>query len=391
MNQTDIPQLLSPRQKRGLTILAMTGLLAFIAGLFLAPEHAWSGLLVTGWYVLGLGVAGLCFLAFTAVTNAGWSAAIKRVPEAMTAVLPFGIVFVLLFSFGVHSVYEWSHESLLKTDTLLAGKSSWLNTGFFIGRGVAIVAIWSLLAWRILHHSLQQDEDRKLSHSAAIVRLGALTMVVVGVTYCLASFDWIMSLEPHWFSTIFGFYNLAGMFLSGMAMLTILVIVLRRNGALSAVVSDEHLQDLGKILFAASTFWMYLWFSQYMLIWYSNIPEETSYFILREQGGWLTFTVLNVLFNWILPFAGLISSRAKRNEGLLFKMCILLLVGRWIDISWMVMPPLTPDGPMLTVWDVLPLAGGIAVFLLLVSWRWNRAPAVPLHDPMLVESLHYHS
>lgn len=376
---------------RFLSFVAIAGAAVFIAGLFVAPDRIWPNMLLAGYYVTGLGVAGACFLGLTYVTNAGWSAALKRVPEAMTGMLPVAAAVMLLLAFGIHTLYEWSHESVIAADKLLQGKTSWLNAPFFIVRIAVYFLIWFGLAWAMVRYSRLQDETGDIDLTRKNVRIAAISLIAFAITYCLASFDWIMSLEPHWYSTIFGLYNLSGMLVSGLSMITILVILLRRNGVFEHIITEEHLHDLGKLIFAMCTFWMYIWFSQYMLIWYANIPEETTYFILRESGSWLTFSVLNVIFNWAIPFAVLLSHKAKRNEGLMLKICILLLIGHWVDLYWMIMPPFMKAAPRFSIWEVGPLAGLIAVFFIVTLRTLARRKVVPVNDPMLVESLHYHS
>jgi hypothetical protein len=202
--------------------------------------------------------------------------------------------------------------------------------------------------------------------------------------------DWIMSLEPHWYSTIFGIYNFSGLFLSGLAAMTVLVILMKRMGPYRNILTTGHLHNLGKLLFAFSNFWMYIWFSQYLLIWYANIPEEVTYFVNREQGTWVVFTVVNVVFNWAIPFVVLLPQWTKKNEGLLLRVCVIVLTGRWIDLSWMILPPFMRQGPEVFLWEILPMAGVVAVFFYVVFRALSLGNVVPVNDPFLVESLSLH-
>lgn len=373
--------------EKAMLSLSLAGAAVFVAGLFFQPDRIWPAFLLALFYVVGLGTAGICFLALTYVSRAGWSAAIKRVPEVMTSILPYGAVMFAALLFGLHSLYEWSHEAVVAADPILRGRGEWFSIAPFMGRGLVILGAWIVFARLLVRNSRRQDETADLALTARNVRISAISLVVVAITYCLVSFDWIMSLSPHWYSTIFGLYNLTGMFLSGLAMIAVLVIVLRRSGILRHVIGEKHLEDLGRLIFAFSTFWMYIWFSQYLLIWYANIPEETTWFIRRESGSWLTFTVLNVAFNWVIPFIALMSRRAKRNEGLLLKICILLLFGRAIDLFWMIMPAFSENAPRMGLWEIGPLAGGLGLFFLLTLRALSRGYAIPVNDPMLVESL----
>ena len=374
-----------------LRVVAILGGVIFILGLFFAPERIWPNVLLANYYLLGLGLAGVFFIAIQYVSNAGWAAAIRRVPESMTSVLPVAAVLMLLMIFGIHTLYHWSHESVVAQDHLLQAKSGWLNTPFFIVRIVVYFALWILFTLFMVRFSRKQDENGDLSYTKKNVRLSAIFLVVFPVTFSLACFDWIMSLEPHWFSTIFAVYNFTGLFLNGIAALTFIVILLRRWGVLQGIVTESHLHDLGKLLFAFSTFWMYIWFSQYILIWYANIPEEVIYFTRRETGSWFTFGFLNLAFNWVFPFILLISAKAKKNEGLLFKACIIVMVGHWIDLFWMILPPFMTNISFVSIWDIGPVAGAIALFFLITFRSLSRGNVIPINDPYLSESLHYHS
>lgn len=374
-----------------LRAIAILGGVIFILGLFFAPERIWPNVLLANYYLLGLGLAGVFFIAIQYVSNAGWAAAIRRVPEAMTSVLPVAAVLMLLMIFGIHTLYHWSHESVVAQDHLLQAKSGWLNTPFFIVRIVVYFGLWILFTLFMVRFSRKQDENGDISYTKKNVRLSAIFLVVFPLTFSLACFDWIMSLEPHWFSTIFAIYNFSGLFLNGIAALTFIVILLRRWGVLQGIVTESHLHDLGKLLFAFSTFWMYIWFSQYILIWYANIPEEVIYFTRRETGSWFTFGFLNLAFNWVFPFILLISAKAKKNEGLLFKACMIVMVGHWIDLFWMILPPFMTNISFVGIWDIGPVAGAIALFFLITFRSLSRGNVIPINDPYLSESLHYHS
>jgi hypothetical protein len=382
---------LSSRATSLLRAVAIGGGLVFVAGLFFAPQRIWPSTLLGIYLVTTLALGAGALIALQYVSNAGWGAAIRRVPEGMTAVLPYCAAAMLALGFGVHSLYEWSQPAVVAGDRVLQAKEGWLNAPFFIVRIAVYFAVWIPLAWALRRQSVAQDADGNLAHTRANVRNGALYLVFVGFTLWLATVDWIMSLEPHWYSTIFGLYNYAGMMLGAVAAVAIVAIQLRRAGVLDGVLSEEHLHDLGKLVFAFATFWMYLWFSQYLLIWYADIPDEAVYFARRSTPGWTTFTLINLAFNWLIPFGILLSRRAKRNEGMLQKVCLIVLVGRWIDLSWMIQPVFQPLAPVVSIWEIGPVAGSVAGFLLVTFRTIARGNAVPVNDPYLVESLSYHS
>jgi hypothetical protein len=207
----------------------------------------------------------------------------------------------------------------------------------------------------------------------------------------VAAFDWVMSLEPGWYSTIFGVYHFSGLFLAALAMVALVSIWLEHSGPLRGVLHESHLHDLGKLLFAFSTFWAYIWFSQFMLIWFANIPEETTYFILRTHGAWYALFVANVVLNWLVPFAVLMRRDAKRNRRVLAVVSVVVLVGRWLDLYLMILPPVLGDRPRFGASEAGLLAAGAGVFGLALARALRAAPPVALDDPDLAASLQYES
>lgn len=389
-NRTPRAFRMSDRMQKNLLMLLLLGGAVTLAGLVLAPERTWPNVLLANYYLMSLGLAAAIFIALLYVSNAGWATGIRRVPEAMTAVLPVSAIVMLAPLFGIHVLYEWSHEAAVAHDRILQAKAGWLNTPFFIGRTIAYLALWLVLAYRIVRLSRRQDEDGSVEYTLTNRKLSAFFLVVFALTFTLASMDWIMSLQPHWYSTIFGIYNFSGLFLNGIATITVLVILLRRWGPLAHVVSDAHLHDLGKLVFAFSTFWMYIWFSQYILIWYANIPEEVRFYTAREEGGWLVFSIVNVVFNWVIPFITLLPIWAKKNEGLLLRVCIIVMLGHWIDLFWMILPPFMKGNPRVFVWEIAPMAAMLAGFFLLTFKALAKHRLVPVNDPYLAESLSVH-
>jgi hypothetical protein len=379
----------APAMVRTLKIVAAAGGGAFALGAILAPERAWPGLLMGGFLLLTLGLSGIFFVALQYASGATWSIAFRRVPEAMSRALPYGAgVLLFLLAFG-SSLYPWTHGDSHTAD--FAFKNAWLNLPFWLARAVAYLAVWILFAIAIIRTSRRQDLDGALSHTHKANRLSVAFLLLFSLTFWLASVDWIMTLEPMWFSTIFGVYNFAGMFSSGLAVVIILLYWLSRHAPLRDFVNKEHFHDLGKLLFGFSTFWMYIWFSQYMLIWYANIPEETSYYIARTQGYWLPLFILNMLLNWAIPFAVLLPRGPKRNASQLVKVAWVVVAGRVLDIYMLIIPATAGAVPVLGLWEIAPLCMAGAVFLLAFLRALSRSPQVPHRDPFLSESLNYHN
>jgi len=374
--------------------LGWVGLVAAVvvfAGVVLAPARTWPGLLIVAVYLVGLPIGAMIFLSTQAVASGGWHVCFKRIPESIASTIPYaGLVLLLTLAAGMGTLYEWSHPDVMADDAILAGKAGWLNVPFFLTRAVLLLAVWFGFVAAMLRVSRRQDADRTARGNRRTVVLSATFLVVLAITFSIASWDWLMSLEAHWFSTVFAAYHFTGALVSGLAMITVAAIVLRRRGSLTGIVTDAHLQDMGKLLLGLSSFWAYLWLCQYLLIWYGNLPEEVTFYIHRHHGAWAVVSGANVLVGWVVPFLALLPRASKRSEGFLLKAAGLLLVGHWIDLYYSVQPVFQPEAPVLGIWELAPIVGGAALFL----WAFRRGLAaaglVPVGDAYLQESLHHH-
>ena len=369
--------------------LAAIGVIVAAIGAVLSPDRMWASWLLVSYYALGLGLAGLCLVAIHYTTGASWSVAIRRVPEALAGTLPFAVALLAIVFVARPQLYAWTTESIGLSGGEFAFKRFWLSRPFFLLRATVYCVTWVVFAIEIRRRSQRQDSDGDPRWTRANARLSAAFLVVFGLTFTLASADWMMSLEPMWYSTIFGVYNFAGLFLSGLAAVIFVAMWLERRGPLQNILNDDHLHDLGKLLFAFSIFWMYIWFSQYMLIWYTNIPEETSYFVRRVHGSWFVLFAANVVLNWLVPFVVLLRRDTKRRRSTLARVAAIVLVGRWLDVYLMIFPSVVGDAPRIGLWELGLTAGGIGCFGLVLARALKAAPAVPLADPQLVESLQY--
>lgn len=371
-------------------ILAVAGGAVLALGLAMAPVRAWENVLLAGWYLLALGLAGLAFVAVQYVTGAGWATVFRRVPEALAGLIPVGGGLVLAaVVLGGQRLYPWLGGELLGQE-LHGFKAFWLQPGFFFGRGLAYFTVWLLFGSAILANSRRQDATGDPGLTRRNVRLSAGFLVAFGFTLWLASVDWLMSLEPHWFSTIYGLYHFSGLFLSGVAAIAALVVWLRRTGPLAGAVNKEHLHDLGKLLFAFSTFWMYIWFSQFMLIWYGGIPEETVHYAQRLTGAWAPLFWVNVALNWVIPFAALLPASSKRSEKVLLRVALVVLAGRWLDLYLAIAPAVDGSAPHFGAWEAAAILGAAGLFFLVFTRTLQSAPVIPAGDPYLEESLHHH-
>lgn len=329
LTKTGIPTLaeIGDRLRGGAWLCVGLGALLLVLGLYLQAERGWGNLLLTSFNLACVGLGGLFLLAIQSITGARWSDPILKAHRAMPALLPVAGLLMLLIFFGVTVLYPWARPEAA-SNHLLHGRLGWLNRPFFFGRVVVIFAAW---IW--------------VGHLLARKGKGAaLFILVFGLTFTLANFDWLMSLEPVWSSTIFAIYGFSGMFLQGIAIVTISAIVLRRVGLIPAVSKAQN-HDLGKLLFAFSCFWAYIFLSQFLLIWYANIPEETGPMRLLLQGRWMPLFYLNLVLNFGLPFVLLLQRKAKTNETVLLSACAILLAGRWLDLYLQIMPPVLQNLP----------------------------------------------
>ncbi|MFN8061314.1 MAG: hypothetical protein U0Q12_19290 [Vicinamibacterales bacterium] len=367
---------------------AITGLVLLGAGTVVAPDRAWANVLLAGYALTGAGLAGAFFIALCYAADATWATAFRRVPEAMTRALVAGALLLAVVFLFHPSLYPWTTA---EPGAFRGFKQLWLTRPFFLIRAAVYFGIWIALSSAIVRGSRRQDEDGDVAWTRRNVTLSAAFLVLFAVTCFLASVDWVMSLTPEWYSTMFGVYNFAGHFQSGLAVMIVLVVWLSRTGALDTVVNDEHLHDLGKLLFAFSTFWMYVWFSQYMLIWYANMTEETVYFMPRMRAAWQPLVVVNVVLNWVVPFLVIMGRPLKRNPGVLVKVATVVLVGRWLDLYLMVLPSVAPSSPPLGLSELGGPLAAVGLFVAVFARAFRQAAPVPGADPYLAESLHYHA
>jgi hypothetical protein len=376
-----------PRRTLGwLLALGALGAAAGLLGSGGDRARVWLNVLVDGFYFLSLGVSAIFFLATQRLTGARWSAGLRRIPEALMLTTPIAAVIMLALFAGHDAIYPWAAPGGLAEAPVAAGKNTYLAPGFVHARMAAVLVIWVAFAWRITRTSRAQDRDPDggISQHLRLNRQAALFAPVFAVTITLAAYDWIISLEPDWFSTMFAVYVFAGTFVHGIAAVALAAVILRRTGHLRDQVGDRQLHDLGVMLFAFSTFWAYIWVCQYLLIWYGNIPEEATYYLRRTGGAWLPLFLANLAVNWVLPFCALLSARAKRSPRVLACVCLVLLLGRWLDLYIMVMPS-SWTAPQLGPTEIGLALAGAAIFALSAVLVLARAALVPTSCPLLAD------
>ncbi len=385
----DRPRLLSGPWRIGLSALVVAAAAALAVGLVEDRQRTWLDWLASSFYLLSVALWALAFVAVQHVTRSGWSVVLRRVPEAMSAFLPVGAALLALVAFGFHDVYHWSHAEAVEGDPVLRAKSALLNPATWLGQVLVFAALWTWFRRRLVGFSRRQDQDPSPDWSRRALRTSAACLVAVVLTFTVASITWLMSVEPHWFSTLYPWYAMASGFVGALALLTALVVVLSSRGLLPGV-GPGHLHDLGKHLFAFSVLWGYLWFCQFMLIWYANIPEETVYYAVRLEGAWRPVFVAVAVVNLGLPFL-LLPVRAKKDPRVLLAASVVLFLGHWLD-HYMAVLPSAPDlGPRFGLVELALTVGLTSLFVLVFDRAFAQAAPVPTGDPYLVESLHHHT
>jgi NNP family nitrate/nitrite transporter-like MFS transporter len=377
---------ISSREQKLLFVMLGIGVIGFAAGLYTNDARLWPSFLLNSFFFLTLALGAAVFVSINHVANAGWSTAIRRVPEAMMSYLPLASVSMLALFFGRNTLYEGLRTFFGYAGKPMVFKNAWLSTPFFFSRMAVFLGLWMLLAWLIKRESRRQDVDGDLGHTGKGRKYAAIFLAVFALTFTFASFDWLMSIEPLFYSTIYAFYVISGLLLSGFASITVLVILLRRRGFLPDV-NENHLHNLGKLVFGFSTFWAYIWLCQYILIYYANLPEETIYYLRRMQTpGWKVLFFANIFLNWLIPFAMLLSRGAKRSDGWLLTACGIVLVGHWIDLYVMIFPAFEHPA-LIGLVDVAMVIGFASLFLQSFANGLRKSALVPQNDPYLAESL----
>ena len=351
------------------------------------PKQFFFSWLVSCLFFLSLALGALFFVLIQYAAQGGWGIVLRRIGETTFATLPVMAALFLPVLLGLHDLYEWSHAEAVASDALLQWKAPYLNVPFFLVRAALYFGIWSFIALLYYRGSRGQDATGDPGVSARLRRLAGPAIIVLALTQTFASIDWIMSLTPHWYSTMFGVYFFAGSFVGFIALLSVVAAAMRRAGLLETVISAEHLHDVGKFLFAFTVFWAYIAFSQFFLVWYANLPEETVWYKARMEGSWMTVSLVLIAGHFVAPFFYLMGRSVKRKGATLAVGGAWLLTMHFVDLYWQVMPTLHPAGFRPSLLDVAALVTVGGCFVAAAGWLLRRHALVPLRDPRLAESL----
>jgi len=387
-------------QKKSLPAgLAKWGMILFVAGtalsllaFFADRERAIFNYLVTYMMIVSIGLGSLFLIALEYIAGADWSTPFRRILEFFAGLLPVLLVLVIPLLVLNHDLFHWAHEEAVAEDKILSGKAPYLNTTFFIIRTFVFIGLWILFYWVMTRNSRKQDESKDQSLTKKNIRFSAIFIPVFALSITFTAIDFMMSLEPHWFSTIFGVYYFAGTVVAALAAITITIVLLKEKGYFSPWMNEDHLFSLGAMLFAFINFWAYIAFSQLLLIWYADLPEETFWFLTRWSGGWVFFSLALMIVHFAVPYFALLTQPSKMDPKRLKFIAIWLLFAHLLDIFWLVMPNMQSmkNGYVFSWIDlVFPIAGAGLVMLVL-NWNSKKSNLIPIGDPKLKRGMDFH-
>ena len=376
-------------------VAALVGALAFLSSLLSGnATTAWSAYLIGAFYALSLGVFGVLWISILYLSKGVWSVTMRRIPEAMTAWLLPGGVLTLLVAIGGHSLYHWTHADAVQADAILQHKAPFLNMPMFYGLVGVSLLVWLVFASLIVKNSRRQDDSGQVSLSRTNIALSAVFVVLYALSFSVVSFYLLMSLDAHWFSTMYAVVTFTDMVQTGTAFVSIVVAVAIMKGLLKGFVNENHLHSLAKMMFATTGFWAYIYFCQFLLIWYSNIPEETTYIIARWENGWLPFFLVLPLLKFVIPFVVMVPRDNKRKPKRVLAMAALILFAQFWELFMLVSPSVGhgdhPAHGHVPIVELLVTVGFLGLFFIVFAWALGRHNPVPLKDPRLRECLHYH-
>ena len=370
-------------------VVGVAGLALCAAGFAADREHFFKSYLLAYMFWIGIALGSLALSMVHHLSGGAWGVVIRRVLEAASRTLPFMALLFLPIVFGMHELYIWTNADTVAHDIILQKKAPYLNVTFFLVRAALYFVLWSSLALLLSKWSLEQEREGEHGQSLRMQRLSGAGLVIYAVTILFMSVDWVMSLDPHWYSTMFGILFMGGQGLSALAFSIAVVVLLSRTEPMSRVIAPAHLHDLGKLMLAFVMLWAYFSFSQYLIIWSANLPEEIPWYLKRMGGGWQWVGLALIFGHFVLPFVLLLSSDIKKNGRTLIGVAVAVIVMRVVDLFWNI-GPMHHDASFGVTWldAVAPLAlGGVWVALFL--WQLQSRSLLPMGEPYLAEALEH--
>ncbi len=381
----DLPPLLT-KFAYGLTAIGLV--LVILAYLTDHTRSAYNNVVLL-MFLISIGLGSLFLVALEYLGGAVWSTPFRRIAEFLAAILLIVPIVAIPIYFNMHELYHWMHHEAVQSDPILKGKAAYLNINFFTIRVVAFFAVWILFYYLITNNSKKQDTTGDPKLTKINTKLSAIFIPIFALTLTFSAIDWMMSLEAHWFSTMFGVYYFAGIFLGGISAITFLIVYLNEKGNLVKGLVPDHYYSFGVFMFGFVNFWAYIAFSQYMLIWYANLPEETIWFIHRWEGSWVAVSLIIIFIHFVIPFFVMVSQASKMNPAKLKFMAIWILIAHYIDLYWVVLPVYSPKGAVFGWIEFSFLILGFGLMLLVFVLKAKNNNMVPIGDPKLQRGIDF--
>lgn len=386
------PAVFPPRMRNILLAFTAIGVIVFLLALAVDPQRAWYSYLTNYLFFMVLGLGGVFLVALEYVTSATWTVVFRRLPEAVSTYLPAAFILGVILLLGIHHIYPWAKAGYAWE---APSKKFWFSGGFYSLRTVLALGGWCIFGWWFLKDSTKQDTNPgallprrtfgKPPTRRGRVAAGFIVFFAYSFTWWFV--DWIMSLEPHWYTNMWGPYGFAGLFEASLALTLLLAVVFRRHNMFDGAVRDQHYIDLARMVHAFCIFMVYIGFAQYLLIWYANFPDETAYFHQRIVGGWGWVFLFLLFAKWVIPFIVLMIQKIRTNETVLITMSVLILVAEWLDCYWMVQPPIHAHFYVPNWVELGVFLGFLGIFGLLATRYWSRHPMAPVGDPKYLHSV----
>jgi hypothetical protein len=370
----------------GTAVLALIGLI----GATQSEQQFAFSYLTAYVFAVSIAIGALFWIFLHHLTSANWSVVVRRLFENLTLCLPVLVLLFVPIALSLNALYGWMDAVANANDPLWQEKRAFLNGPWFFARALVFLVCWTGLAWRMRSLSVRQDQSGNRALTGQLVFTAAWGIVVLALTSTFAAFDWLMSLDYRWYSTMYAVYFWAGSIVGSLAALSLTVVVLHAAGWLRHTITEEHLHDLGKLLFAFVIFWAYIAFSQYLLIWYANLSDEIPWFVRRLQGSWRWATIALLVGHFVVPFVVLLSRRAKRSWVVVGGVAVWILAFHYLDLYWQVMPTLDADQAQPHWLDMVWLLVFVGIVVLGMLYGLRTSALVPIRDPRLAESLRFH-
>ncbi len=373
----------------GIALLLIGALLVAVSFIF-DPIRASFNSLISFMFLLSIGIGSLFLVALEYLVGAVWSVPFRRISEILTSLIFIAPLLAIPVLLNMHDMYHWMHQDAVDQDAILQSKEPYLNFSFFLVRFISIIAIFLFFKFFIVDKTQKQDQTGEQSITKRASIFSAIFMPLFAVMITLMAVDFMMSLEPHWFSTIFGVYYFAGTFLVALAVLTYIAVTADKSGMLVKGLTRDHYYNFGALTFAFTNFWAYIAFSQFMLIWYANIPEETFWFIHRSEHGWMPISIGLIFIHFVVPFIALLSRDSKSDPGRLKFIAPWMLFAHFYNLYWLVMPTFSPEGPVFSFYEIAFPVFTIGLVITVFYFASKGRNLVAIGDPRLQRGVNFH-